>query len=187
VPSYSLALRCDACDGAKTLFDFRWKATDEAAAWWDGRLGCGWKNCCCLLRVGVFVCAGKLVLRIVHAGCTACGGSQGQSTECHIPLHVTWLPMCREQRYGWPPDPMWMESNCEAKGEVACSEGGSQCSACPKATNVGAMMQPAVLQADLVDSVICWQGQHPFARLLCEALNGSDFHRISQGRAARPR
>ena len=33
VPSYSLALRCDACDGANTLFDFRWRATNESAAW----------------------------------------------------------------------------------------------------------------------------------------------------------
>ncbi|PRW57704.1 nicastrin isoform X2 isoform A [Chlorella sorokiniana] len=49
VPSYSLALRCDACDGAKTLYDYRWKAANETAAW--------------------------------------------------------------EQQYGWPPDPMWMESN----------------------------------------------------------------------------
>lgn len=35
-PSYSTALRCDACDGAATLGDYGWKPTDAAAEW------CAW-------------------------------------------------------------------------------------------------------------------------------------------------
>lgn len=36
-PSYSTALRCDGCDGAATLGDYRWKATEAAAQW------CAWR------------------------------------------------------------------------------------------------------------------------------------------------
>ncbi|KAL4433984.1 hypothetical protein ABPG75_000425 [Micractinium tetrahymenae] len=33
VPSYSTSLLCDACDGANTNYEFRWKLTDAAAQW----------------------------------------------------------------------------------------------------------------------------------------------------------
>ena len=33
VPSYSTAIACEGCDGAATLWDHRWNATDAARAW----------------------------------------------------------------------------------------------------------------------------------------------------------